>query len=158
MDKNLKRYLDKLVRQLYKEITDILYKNKKMATGNLINSIKAYYVERKINDKEYKVLLDVDYASYGKYVLSGRKAGKFPPVDAIKKWLMIKFPQLRQGKNQNKLNQVAFLVGRKIKEKVIRPINFLKPIENILNNKSFIEELNLSIFYDVDEEIKKYLK
>ena len=57
------------------------------------------------------------------YVESGRKPGKFPPPDAIRKWITVKPLVPRAGKNGRvpTIRQMAFLIGRKIAEQGIKP-------------------------------------
>ena len=64
---------------------------------------------------------------YWKYVENGRKAGKFPPINAIKDWIQIKpvVPRAINGKVPT-TDQLAYLISRKIATKGIEPKKLLK--------------------------------
>ena len=104
-------------------LKDRLEENGSNATHQLSNSIKDIV---KFDGKYLTVSIQLE--DYYKYVENGRKAGKFPPVDAIKKWITIK-PVIPSGKN-GKLpteNQLAYLIGRKIAREGTRANPFLAP-------------------------------
>lgn len=77
------------------------------------------------NDREFEVYLDLQ--SYWQYIEDGRLPGSFPPVDAIIQWIRQKpiIPQpftLSSGRSVIPTeNQLAFLIGRKIREDGIAP-------------------------------------
>ena len=88
------------------------------ASDELYNSI-TYKVEQGRNTFEVKLEL----ADYWKYVENGRKAGKWPPISAIQKWIEIK-PVLPRPMDNGKLpttQQLAFLIARKIGLEGIKP-------------------------------------
>ena len=89
-----------------------LQSHNRVASGNLINSIKTTL---KISDgSQFEVTLHV--ADYYWYVDKGRRAGKQPPPDAILKWIETK-PILPRPDTRGKLpsnKQLAYLIGRKI--------------------------------------------
>ena len=87
------------------------------ATGSLNESIKG-----KIKQKGKWIEISINLNEYWKYVEKGRKPGKFPPVDAIKEWIKIKpvLPRPYNGKLPT-TDQLAFLIGRKIATKGIKP-------------------------------------
>ena len=81
------------------------------ATYTLSNSV-SYYIEFEGNTFE----VSINLKEYWKYVENGRKAGKWPPLNAIKDWVMKK-PIIPRPMNNGKLptlNQLAFLIQRKI--------------------------------------------
>ena len=54
--------------------------------------------------------------AYGQQLETGRRAGKFPPIDAIKQWIQDKGIASRiQG--QISISSLAFLIARKIAKK-----------------------------------------
>lgn len=87
------------------------------ATGSLNESIKG-----KIKQKGKWIEISINLNEYWKYVEKGRKPGKFPPVDAIKEWIKIKpvLPRPYNGKLPT-TDQLAYLIGRKIATKGIKP-------------------------------------
>ena len=76
----------------------------------------------------------MELADYWKYVENGRKAGKWPPISAIAKWIEIK-PVLPRPMDNGKLpttQQLAFLISRKIGLEGIAPRPLLqKSVDNV---------------------------
>jgi len=64
---------------------------------------------------------------YGVNVNQGRSAGKFPPVDKIKDWIIRKNIQPRtfESAKPSALSQLAYLIGRSIATKGIKPTRFI---------------------------------
>ena len=128
----LEKYADLIVEQMQ----DILIKNHKRATGNLINSITY-----KISDKEIVFYAD----DYGKFVKSGRKPGsKQPPLQPLINWLRVKKisvgggklkPMIKKGKISRKkgntdsqIKGLAFVIARSIGKKGIKGLDYTAPI------------------------------
>ena len=98
----------------------ILMRNKKVATGKLINSVR-YTIN---SQGKIKFLYDKD----GKWVTSGRKRNsRFPPPAAISKWIKQKGIQGR-GKNGRFITNksLTYLISRGIAKKGIKPLPFMK--------------------------------
>lgn len=134
------------------------YKNKladSVATGNL----SQFTYEVKVNEYSYTIVFNL--ADYWQYVEDGRKIGKYPPIEAIKKWISVKpiLPKPFNGKLPTN-NQLAFLISRKIAKKGIKPKNYLK--KTLLENKSIIEntvanlgaEIINQFFKEMNDEIQ----
>lgn len=157
------------------QMKNILIKNSKRATGNLINSID--YDIRKNRQGFY--YLDLDWAPYGNFVAGRDKNNepgysptwktKGPPVRAMKKWLRaknIRFASLngRKLSREKKIDIMAFLIIRKIKKRkklsplFKNPTDFIKPAEKILNSKVFNKDVTVAMRKDITDEIKYYLK
>ena len=84
-----------------------LQQDRKVATGELINTMDSY-----VEEEDGKAFLYVDVASYGRYVDEGRKPNsKWPPVKAIRDWVKIK--GIRPRNNQTE-EQTIFLIRRAI--------------------------------------------
>jgi hypothetical protein len=98
----------------------ILIRNRKDATGNLINSVR--YT---VNSKGKIVFL---FAEEGKYVQSGRRKGaRFPPPAAISKWIREKGIQGRGKDGRFITNKsLTYLISRGIAKKGIKPLPFMK--------------------------------
>ena len=93
------------------------------------------------------VVISIQLEDYWQYVENGRKAGKYPPINAIKNWISVK-PVLPRPLKSGKLptaNQLAFLIARKISKVGIKPKPFLKPTitDFDLINKVYNEVVNL---------------
>lgn len=142
---NLQRVLNEYgqeVQELYK--SELTADNAK-ATSNLINSVK-YIYEHKGN--VYAVALSL--LEYWKYVEYGRKPGKFPPPQAIRKWVEVK-PVLPRPLSNGKLpttEQLTFLIGRKIATEGIAPRYILKKtLEQI--NKEYEDKISEALTEDL---------
>lgn len=70
---------------LVEEYKDQLILNDVNASDELYNSVNYIFKE---NGGTFEVSLEL--ADYWKYVENGRKAGKWPPISAIEKWVEIK--------------------------------------------------------------------
>lgn len=106
------------------ELKNTLKANDTIASGDLVNSIKGIV---KQNGKY--IVISISLNDYWKFIEYGRKAGKFPPPDVIKKWISVK-PVLPRPLKNGKLpteNQLAYLIGRKISKNGIKAKPFLKP-------------------------------
>lgn len=96
---------------LVEEYKDQLILNDVNASDELYNSVNYIFKE---NGGTFEVSLEL--ADYWKYVENGRKAGKWPPISAIEKWIEIK-PVIPRPMKNGKLpttQQLAFLISRKI--------------------------------------------
>lgn len=70
-----------------------------------------------LREEEATDLVSILAADYVKYIISGRKPGKFPPADAIIKWC-----------NEHNIpadNSTVFLISRKIALDGITPRDFI---------------------------------
>ncbi len=89
----------------------------KVASGRLLKSLDFFVVET-LNG----CLLTIVYDQHMIYVDQGRRPGKFPPPDAIKKWMKDK--NIHSDSMTD--DQLAFLIGRKIAKEGIKPTDVLK--------------------------------
>ena len=143
----------------YKNAVAVHYKDRlvaddKKATGQLINSIST---EIKVGSDTFEVVLNV--VDYFKYVEEGRKSGKFPPPNAILKWINAKpvIPRPMHGKLPTK-QQLAFLIGRKIATEGIEAGHQLRDTVQAINAE-FIPKLEAALQEDFDAyAIKVYDK
>lgn len=106
--------------QAYKQS---LVADNKLASGSLTKNIKSRV---KYDGKWLEIILSLE--DYWKYVEYGRKPGKFPPIDKIRNWILIK-PILPRPLSNGKLpttNQLAYLISRKIATKGIKPTYALR--------------------------------
>lgn len=134
------------VAELYKRN---LLEDDAKASGNLINSVKYIYEQR---GNSYAVSLSLN--DYWKYVEYGRKPGKWPPPSAIRKWIEIKPVLPRPMKNGKlpTLNQLTYLISRKIGEEGIRPRNILeKTLEDI--NREYEDKISEALTLDLSNSL-----
>ena len=107
--------------QVVTNAKSILLRNKKIATGDLYNSIK-YQVDT--NGK-----IRFSYAKEGKWVSQGRRPGaKFPPPAPISRWIKQKGISGTNKDTGKALTnaQLTFLFSRSIAKKGIKPLPFMK--------------------------------
>ncbi len=92
-------------------IVDYMETNNRIASGDSINSVAVEVVKPK------RVFITANESV--KFALAGRKAGKGPPMRAIVDWILEKNGKFgfRWNPREISLNSLAFLIGRKIKEK-----------------------------------------
>ena len=112
----------KVVEQIAQTYREQITRENSIASGEL----KAFKTECKMEGSFFEVIFELQH--YWKYVENGRRAGaKFPPVDAIKKWIEIKpiVPRPINGKIPS-TSQLAYLIGRKIARDGIKPKQLLK--------------------------------
>lgn len=134
------------------ELKNKLKANDSYASGDLVNSIRGIV---KQNGKY--IVISIQLEDYWQFVENGRKAGKYPPISEIRKWISVK-PILPRPTNSGKLptdNQLAFLIARKISKFGIKPNPFLKPTLTSFDlvGKVYNEVLTL-INKQLEEEIE----
>lgn len=117
--------------------------------------IDRYNASNKLTSGEFAEGLEItsnDTAGslFGYVYLAGRKAGKQPPIDAIKDWLEQK--GIKPIENKMKISSLAFLIARKIAREGTAPENHLFIYDEIITperiDKIFqkISQLNVNEF------------
>jgi hypothetical protein len=127
------------------------------ATGTLANNIRSVV---KYDGKYFT--LDLDTVDYFKYANDGRKAGKFPPLDDIKRWIKVKSilpTPLKNGKLPTE-NQLAYLIGRKIALRGTQGNHLLEKTEDSFQIEKKVinalyDEIDKIIDKSIDDEIYK---
>ena len=105
-------------------------KRRAVASGKLQESIE-YNVQVTPDAGIVEYILE----DYGKYVESGRKAGKGVPVKALQKWIRedrkMRYFNRKTNKfeamTESKLNSLSFMINRSIKAFGIDPNPFIEP-------------------------------
>lgn len=116
------------------------------ATGTLFNNVK-YRLD--ITDTSIKLSF-IDLPDYYIYVENGRLAGgKFPPLSAIKKWMI--------SKNIPDKNGASFLIARSIAENGIKPKPYLRNIK-LQIKENYTDDIRKAIEEDVKNNISNKLK
>ena len=134
--------LQEIVNAFSEEVKNKLKSNGSYASGDLEKSIKGII---KKNGKYLTISIQLN--DYWRFLEYGRKPGKYPPPDVLKKWISVK-PVLPRPTKSGKLptaNQLAYLIGRKISKNGIKAKPFLKPTitDFDLINKVYNEVTNL---------------
>lgn len=140
---NLERVLNEISIKVLTEYKDKI-KAGAYATGNLFNSVKT---RLDITDNGIKLSF-VDLPAYYLNVENGRKAGKFPPIETIKKWMVAKGIPDKPG--------TAYLIARSIARDGIKPKPYIRQIK--LNMKNYIDDIQSAIKQDLEISIKNNLK
>ena len=121
-----RRVLESWGDDVLSSMRNILSTNGKIASGNLISSLKYEITFNGTN-------LDIEFQmpQYGEFVDRGRKPGKMPPIGDIQKWVIQK-PIKFIGKTDS---QTAFIIAKSIGKKGIVPTNIIqKSIDKVINN------------------------
>lgn len=151
--KHLLAVLDRYAEYFIQAARRNLGQNGSYASGLLGDSMKPIVT---INGDSFKV--EIELQSYWDYVENGRRPGKFPPVNRIREWIAVKpvrpYPDSR-GKLPT-VDQLAFLIGRKIATKGIAPKPFFNPAKEE-TERYFAEALALAIDEDVSSFIEKHV-
>lgn len=121
--KNTIEVLNSFGRLLVEEYKDSLIRNEVNASNKLFKSVKYLFK----SDNRY-LEIDLELENYYWYVENGRKAGKFPPINKIEEWVKVKpvLPYRDKNGKLPTLNQLTYLIGRKIKEKGIEGKHLLQ--------------------------------
>jgi hypothetical protein len=146
----LRKSLEELGADVVAEVVSKLLEANKDSTGDLIRSI-SYQILETSNG----LLLNILASDYFKYVDQGRRpGGKQPPPDKILGWVRTKGISFGRNSIDFKPEQIAFLIGRSIQRKGIKPTNIKqKVIDDILNKKEYIIQSGVKL--DIQNYIKK---
>ena len=103
-------------------------------------------------------VISVSLENYWKYIESGRRPGKMPPVSAIENWIKVKqiLPRpltLKSGKSVvPTIPQLSFLIARKIGRDGIRPRPFFKQSFEEAK-REFLHIIEEAILADIKESL-----
>ena len=129
-----------------------LYEGGSNATGLLGNSLSTTV---NAEDGIYEVVLNIQ--EYWKYLEYVRLPCSFPNIDAIKKWIQVK-PILptpdRNGKIPT-IDQLTFLISRKIAEKGIEPRYYLNNTLDEIDLTPLEEAITKSLGKQLDNELRQ---
>ena len=124
-------------------------------SGKLERSINVSHTQDKGN-----YALSVHWEDYGEFVDDGRKPGKGIPVSKLKQWIVSKKMTVRDANGKSvsmtdsKLDGLAYVINRKIKNEGIKPTYFLtKPLEEMINK--FANDVAYAIGEDILADIMK---
>lgn len=126
-----------------KILTALLKKKDKRASGALINSLSS-----KIQETARSIVIIIESNDYLKYVDEGRKAGKYPPLNALSKWMALK----------NIPKEALFPIARSIYKFGIKPTNVIQQTTKEFETSPTLTkkyEENIASF--IEEELYKML-
>lgn len=147
---NVVQFLNDFGKELADKYKRNLVNDDAIDTSKLLNSIKYIF-----NNNNTSFEISMEMAEYWKYVESGRKSGKFPPISAIREWVKVKpvIPRPYNGKLPTE-NQLAFLIARSIAKKGIRPRPiFDDSLDDVM--RDFENGLEDAFTKDVENEMDK---
>lgn len=124
------------------------------ASGNWINSLTVF------TDKDTG---RISGEKYTEQLIFGRRPGKFPPINAIKKWIIDK-GIIRRIKGKITISSLAFLIARKIARSgtryfqqggtdLISSVITQRRIQNIINKVG--AELTIVFVLSLEKEFEK---
>ena len=155
MFNNLEKVLNDFGRFLVEEYKDSLILKDKNASDALYNSVK-YIVDTKTKGR---IEVNLSLLDYWKYIENGRRAGKFPPISAIEKWIEVK-PVLPKPMSNGKLptvQQLTYLISRKIALEGITAQPLLKEsVDSVMS--SMMEFIQEAITKDLEDEVNIIFK
>lgn len=136
------------------KLRDRLNEDGSNASYKLNQSLK---YELRVDGREYE--LGINMEEYWKWVNDGRKAGRMPPLKNIRDWILIKPVTPMRNKNGKlpTVNQLAWLIARKIGEKGTEGTNFFEDTMEALYNQ-MEKDVERAIQDDVDENVEKIIK
>lgn len=109
---HLREVLDRYGNYFCNLVQQKMLQNNSNASGNLVRSFTY-----KVGIEGDRYWVEVEMEDYWKYVNDGRKAGKWPPREKIKQWILIKPVKPRPYTYLPSVKSLAFLIQRSIKEK-----------------------------------------
>lgn len=164
------KHVNKVLNDFGKELVEVYIRN---INERGINASKglADSVSYEIHVGDRQMGVDISLADYWKYVEYGRKAGKFPPLDSIERWIKVKgiqpmtrtqasvkrWTQHRGSIRKNdrsipSIKSLAYLIGRKIATEGIQPRPILATALDEVFSR-FDEALNEAVTQDIKVEV-----
>lgn len=128
---------------------DNLQANQSNASYNLYNSLEKII---EVGEDHYSVKISL--ADYWKWSENGRGPGKYPPPDAIRSWIEVKpvVPQADMNGRTPTVEQLTFLISRKIAEEGTNPQPFFEPAK-----EEAIRQFEDRISYAIEEDVSNYI-
>lgn len=108
-----------------------------------------------VNIFDDRMEVDIELQDYWYYVEHGRRPGKFPPVNKIKDWIRVK-PVTPYADSKGRIptvDQLAFLIGRKISKEGTDPQPFFEK-----NKKITYDHFQEAIALAIDEDVAEYIE
>jgi len=147
-----------------RELTNSLTEKNLIASGQLGESIKLD-VQPKVKVFGQVYRMQIRMAEYGEYVDAGRKPGKGLPPTVLENWL--RYPNVLQkvtGQDKQlkdyERKSLAYLINRSIKQKGIKPKNWIQPAADKAN-RNIAGVVEAAIAEDIEltfEEIKRLIE
>ena len=148
----------KEIRDICTQICDI-YRNKMDQAGYDKNG-ELYNFKEIVEYKDNLFEVNFDLPPYFHFAENGRRPGKFPPPDAILKWVQFKRIVPRPGRNGKvpSTNQLVYLISRKIATKGTEGKHLFEKTLDDQNLDNLANKLVELITAEFEKEIEKYIE
>lgn len=138
------------------QIADLYRDAIKNSGHSASHRLENFRTEVRSVDKYFEVYFLLE--GYWKYLENGRRAGRFPPPDAILKWIKVK-PIVPHAINNRvpSTEQLAFLIARKIATYGTPATKLLQNTMDSPQTDALIDQLCDIILKQIEEETNKYI-
>lgn len=125
------------------------------ANGSYASGLLGDSLEKIVEIGDNRFSVSIVLQDYWEYVENGRKPGKFPPPNRIREWILVKPIKPKAGKDGRlpTVNQLAYLIGRKISLEGIPKRPFFRPA--VEDAKRYYEE---AIALAIDEDVAEWVE
>lgn len=146
---NLERVLNEFADRFIELARGYLQSNNTNASGELSQSLEKII---EIGEDSYSVKISL--ADYWYYVEHGRGPGKFPPPPAIRNWIEVKpiTPTPGIDGRTPTVEQLTFLIGRKIAQEGTEPQPFFEPAK-----EEAIRQFSNAIDDAIEQDVSDWL-
>ena len=146
------------VTEVCNQIADIYRKKMDAADYNKQGELYNFKWTTEWKDNLFEVYFDLP--SYFPFAENGRRPGKFPPPDAILKWVQFKRLVPRPGRDGKvpSTNQLVYLISRKIATKGTEGKHLFEKTLDDPNLDNIADKLVELITAELEKEIEKYIE
>ena len=146
------------VTEVCNQIADIYRKKMDAADYNKQGELYNFKWTTEWKDNLFEIVFDLpQYFPFAEY---GRRPGKFPPPDAILKWVQFKRLVPRPGRDGKvpSTNQLVYLISRKIATKGTEGKHLFQKTLDDPNLDNLANKLVELITAELEKEIEKYIE
>ena len=146
------------VTEVCNQIADIYRKKMDAADYNKQGELYNFKWTTEWKDNLFEVYFDLP--QYFPFAENGRRPGKFPPPDAILKWVQFKRLVPRPGRDGKvpSTNQLVYLISRKIATKGTEGKHLFEKTLDDQNLDKLADKLVELITAEFEKEIEKYIE
>lgn len=146
------------VTEVCNQIADIYRKKMEAADYNKQGELYNFKWTTEWKDNLFEVYFDLP--QYFPFAENGRRPGKFPPPDAILKWVQFKRLVPRPGRDGKipSTNQLVYLISRKIALKGTEGKHLFEKTLDDQNLDKLADNLVELITAEFEKEIEKYIE
>ena len=146
------------VTEVCNQIADIYRKKMDAADYNKQGELYNFKWTTEWKDNLFEVYFDLP--QYFHFAENGRRPGKFPPPDAILKWVQFKRLVPRPGRDGKvpSTNQLVYLISRKIATKGTEGKHLFEKTLDDPNLDNLADKLVELITAEFEKEIEKYIE